>query len=500
MNPGSGPCRFWQGSDPDSKGNHEANSARTVHGGGVQQRVGAAERGRPGGDAGRGGCGQQGGGGRPHGDQARRPGDAQAARRTHVHPRGAGGAAPRGDGQPGRRQPARRGGLAGGGRELVRGDALLQVGLHQGRRRKRVEDRGAAREPEGRHRGGQQGAPLARHLGDRGGRLGRGAEVRRRDASPGVVAGIEVQRRQAVRRLQLGDRPRRRVRARGAGGRGGGEEARALRARLRLPPQVRQGDRHRGDRDCRRGGEALPPQKSLKALLALLAAGKLGSVLLTGGTMIISVFAYALVFGFWYAVGFVLLIFVHEMGHFLAARQRGLAVGAPTFIPFVGAWIELKDLPHDVETEAWVGLAGPLLGTVGALGCYYLYRSSGEMLFLALAYAGFFINLFNLIPISPFDGGRITAILSPRVWLLGAPILVGLFLWSPSPLLILMAVLAAPQLMKAWKFDPNAPENAAYYSVAPAKRFEYALYYVALAAFLGVMSYDVHEMLASSRR
>jgi Zn-dependent protease len=233
----------------------------------------------------------------------------------------------------------------------------------------------------------------------------------------------------------------------------------------------------------------------VKLLLTLLAAGKLGKVLLTGGTMIVSVFAYALVFGLWYAVGFVLLIFVHEMGHYLAARQRGLAVGAPTFIPFVGAWIELKDMPHDVETEAWVALAGPLLGSVGALGCYWLYRANGDTLFLALAYAGFFINLFNLIPIAPFDGGRITAILSPRIWLLGAPVLVALFLWRPSPLLVLMAVMAAPHFIKAWNFDPQAPENAAYYSVAPAKRFEYALYYVALAAFLAVMSFELHEML-----
>jgi Zn-dependent protease len=237
----------------------------------------------------------------------------------------------------------------------------------------------------------------------------------------------------------------------------------------------------------------------VKTLLVLLAAGKLGKVLLTGGTMIVSVFAYALVFGLWYAVGFVLLIFVHEMGHFLAARQRGLAVGAPTFIPFVGAWIELKDMPHDVETEAWVGLAGPLLGSVGALACYYGYRATNEPLLLALAYAGFFLNLFNLIPVSPFDGGRITAIISPRVWLLGVPLMLGLFFWRPSPLLILMAVLAAPQVWKAWNFDPNAPENAAYYSVAPAKRFEYALYYVALAAFLAVMSFEVHEMLEQMR-
>ncbi len=233
----------------------------------------------------------------------------------------------------------------------------------------------------------------------------------------------------------------------------------------------------------------------MKALLALLAAGKLGKVLLTGGTMILSVFAYALIYGIWYAVGFVLLIFVHEMGHFLAARQRGLAVGAPTFIPFVGAWIELKDLPHDVETEAWIGLAGPLLGSAGALACYFAWRVTDAPLLLALSYAGFFINLFNLIPVSPFDGGRITAIISPRVWLLGVPILIGLFFWHPSPILILMAVLAAPQVWKAIKFDPNAPENQAYYAVAPAKRWEYAFYYLALAVFLALISYDVHEIL-----
>src|SRR5471032_2001091 len=110
----------------------------------------------------------------------------------------------------------------------------------------------------------------------------------------------------------------------------------------------------------------------LKLLGYLFAAGKLGKVALTGGTMIISVFAYALVFGWWYAVGFVLLIFVHEMGHFIAARQRGLDVGAPTFIPFVGAWVELKDLPHDAQMEAYIGIAGPFVGTLGALVCYFL--------------------------------------------------------------------------------------------------------------------------------
>lgn len=233
----------------------------------------------------------------------------------------------------------------------------------------------------------------------------------------------------------------------------------------------------------------------LKVLLTLLAAGKLGKVLLTGGTMIISVFAYALIYGLWYAVGLVLLILVHEMGHYIAARQRGLDVGAPTFIPFVGAWIQLKQLPHDVETEAWIGLAGPLLGTLGALAVYFAYRATDLPILLALAYAGFFINLFNLIPVSPFDGGRITAIISPRVWLLGVPLLVGLFFWRPSPLLILMALIAAPQVWKAIKFNPHAPENQAYYTVTPAKRLEYSVYYLGLAAFLAAMSYDVHLSL-----
>jgi Zn-dependent protease len=237
----------------------------------------------------------------------------------------------------------------------------------------------------------------------------------------------------------------------------------------------------------------------MKLLLALLTAGKLGKLLLSGGSMLLSVVAYAWTFGWPYAVGFVALMFVHEMGHYLAARQRGLNVGLPTFLPFVGAWIELKDQPHDAETEAWVGFAGPLLGSIAALGCYALARDQDSKLLLALAYAGFFLNLFNLIPLSPFDGGRITAVLSPRIWLLGVPLLVGLFLWRPSPMLVIMAVLAAPQVMKAWKYDPDLPENQAYYAASGETRLTYAVYYLGLLSFLAIMAHDTHEMLASAR-
>lgn len=235
----------------------------------------------------------------------------------------------------------------------------------------------------------------------------------------------------------------------------------------------------------------------MKALLALLFGGakllKFGKLLTTVGTMAFSVLAYTWIYGWRYAVGFVALLFCHEMGHYLAARQRGLAVGAPTFIPFVGAWIALKDQPMDAETEAYVGMAGPLAGTVAALACYFLARSEGSRLLLAIAYSGFFLNLFNLIPVPPLDGGRMTAAISRKFWLLGVPVLIAVFFWRPSPLLILVALIAAPQLWKALKGDEEQPEG--YYATSAGTRAEYALIYLGLVGFLAIISHDVHEML-----
>jgi Zn-dependent protease len=231
----------------------------------------------------------------------------------------------------------------------------------------------------------------------------------------------------------------------------------------------------------------------VKALLLLFKS----KAAITALSMIISVGAYALLWGWPYAVGFVLLIFIHEMGHFVAARQRGLDVGAPTFIPFVGAWIQLKDLPHDVETEAYVGLAGPLAGSAAALACFEVARWQGSGLMLALAYSGFMLNLFNLVPVSPFDGGRVTAVISPRLWLVGAPLLVGLFLWNPSPIFLLFAVMAAPQVMLAIKgnFDTDY-----YRNVSPQTRFNYGAAYLGLVAYLGAMTYSLHNELEQLRQ
>ncbi|HEX5127380.1 MAG TPA: site-2 protease family protein [Rhodocyclaceae bacterium] len=236
----------------------------------------------------------------------------------------------------------------------------------------------------------------------------------------------------------------------------------------------------------------------IKLLTWLFVAGKLGKLLMTGGTMIISMIVYSYIFGWRYAVGFVLLIFVHEMGHYLAARQRGLHVGAPTFIPFVGAWIQLKELPHDVETEAYVGFAGPIAGSLGAIACYWLAREHNSQLLMALAYSGFMINLFNLIPISPLDGGRITAIISPKVWLLGVPLLAALFFYNPSPMLILIAVLAYPQIKAALSKDSGASNMpSGYYEVAINSRVNYGVLYLGLVAFLAIMTYELHGSLGN---
>ena len=240
----------------------------------------------------------------------------------------------------------------------------------------------------------------------------------------------------------------------------------------------------------------------IKALLLLFSFLKFGKLLTTGGTMLLSVFAYSLIWGWRYAAGFVVLIFVHEMGHYLAAKQRGLNTGAPMFIPFVGAWIELKDQPLTVAQEAQIAFAGPFAGTLAAVVVLVLALREHSTLLMALAYVGFFLNLFNLIPVTPFDGGRIVAILSPKVWFLGVPVLVGAFILSPSPMLLIILLLLAPTvyaaLQAAWKGLAPA-HNPRYYMVPLAARVRYGSYYVLLLGFLCIMTYQTHLQVEALR-
>ena len=234
-------------------------------------------------------------------------------------------------------------------------------------------------------------------------------------------------------------------------------------------------------------------------LLFVFGGAKLGQFATTGLSMFVSLALYASLWGWRYAAGFIVLLFIHEMGHVIAARQRGIVVGLPAFIPFMGAFIALRDAPPDVETEAHVAIVGPLLGSVAAFLFYFVGVWGEDRLFLAIAYAGFILNLFNLLPISPLDGGRITAVMGPRVWLLGAPLLLALFYYHPSPMLLIVALLAAPQLWKAFRYNPLAPENVAYYAIPAAKKLEYGVMYLGLVLALAVMAYEVHAMLEPVR-
>jgi Zn-dependent protease len=153
-----------------------------------------------------------------------------------------------------------------------------------------------------------------------------------------------------------------------------------------------------------------------KAILLLLPKLKL---LTTVGTMLVSVAAYSFVFGWTFAVGFVLLLLVHEMGHVIQLRREGIKASAPMFIPFLGAVISAKSLGRNALAEARVGLAGPILGSLGSAACILIWHATGNEIWRALAFTGFFLNLFNLLPVVPLDGGRAMAAMAPWMWFLG---------------------------------------------------------------------------------
>jgi Zn-dependent protease len=223
-------------------------------------------------------------------------------------------------------------------------------------------------------------------------------------------------------------------------------------------------------------------------------------ILKTGGTMVLSIWVYAMTWGVWFAVGFVLLIFIHECGHLLAARKLGLKVGAPVFIPFMGAFIALKDAPKNAWIEAQVGIGGPMLGTLGAGICFALYLVTDNPMFQGLAYTGFFLNLFNLAPVGFLDGGRIVTALSPWLWLAGLLIVLGMTILHPNFILILILLFSAPRIF--FLFRRKTDEERRYFEVTPGQRATMAVMYFGLVALLFVgmqMSHIPREVLRVER-
>ncbi len=220
----------------------------------------------------------------------------------------------------------------------------------------------------------------------------------------------------------------------------------------------------------------------LKGLLLLLPKLK---ILTTSASMLVSIGAYTLIWGWRFAVGFVVLLFVHEMGHVFQLRREGIKASAPMFIPFVGALVAMKELPKDAAAEARVGLAGPILGSLGALLPLGVYALTGNELFQALAFVGFFLNLFNLLPVLPLDGGRAMAALSPAMWLVGYGLLIAVTFVAPNPIMILILLLGGFETYRRWKAR-RSHEAQEYHRVPRLTRFKVAGVYVGLAVLLAV--------------
>ena len=215
-----------------------------------------------------------------------------------------------------------------------------------------------------------------------------------------------------------------------------------------------------------------------KPLLLLLPKLK---ILTTSATMLVSIVAYSFLWGWKFAAGFVLLLLVHEMGHVIQLRREGIEASAPMFIPFLGAAVMAKSLGEDATAEARVGLAGPILGTLGCLALLPLALSDGEGFWDALVFTGLFLNLFNLLPVVPLDGGRAMAALSPWMWFVGLFVMTVVTFAIPNPILILILLLAAFETYRRWKArKAGGEEVASYYKVKPAHRLMILVVYLGL--------------------
>src|ERR1700687_4046604 len=174
-------------------------------------------------------------------------------------------------------------------------------------------------------------------------------------------------------------------------------------------------------------------------------------ILATAGSALVSIGAYSVLWGWQFPIGFVVLLFIHEMGHVVAVRRHGIKASAPMFIPFMGAVVWARSLGDDALTEARVGLAGPVFGTAASALVAIVGLATNTGLLEALGYIGFFLNLFNLLPVVPLDGGRAMAAMAPWMWFVGFGALVALEFIAPNPVLLIICLVAAYDLYHRWQ-------------------------------------------------
>lgn len=230
----------------------------------------------------------------------------------------------------------------------------------------------------------------------------------------------------------------------------------------------------------------------------------LGKFGLASISALISVAIYSRLFGWGFAVGLVALLFIHEMGHAVVMKLKGIPVGGMIFIPMLGAAVFMKRMPSNARDEAEVGIAGPVAGALASLVCLLIAHFLGDStgvpgIWAPLAYFGCFLNLFNLIPIVPFDGGRVLAAIDRRIWILGFFGLIAIQIWewltgSSSIWLLFFIVIAATDFWTRRRIG-KSPAGQAYYVVPVGERIMIGLAYFALAAALVMGMTLAHDMM-----
>ncbi len=188
-----------------------------------------------------------------------------------------------------------------------------------------------------------------------------------------------------------------------------------------------------------------------------------------------------------FAIGFVALLFVHEMGHYIQLRREGVTPGRMIFIPLLGAVVSARSFGGSALAEARVGLAGPILGSLGALVVAIAAVAFDSDMLQALAFTGFLLNLFNLLPVVPLDGGRAMAAMAPWMWFIGLGGVVLLVFLVPNPILILIAIFGSLEVYRRWQDRKKGMDgNVDYYSVPTRYRWLVAGVYVGLIIALAV--------------
>jgi len=213
-----------------------------------------------------------------------------------------------------------------------------------------------------------------------------------------------------------------------------------------------------------------------------------------GASMALSIAAYAMKAPLPLVVGFALIILIHEIGHAVVIRAKGLRAGMMVFIPFIGGAVTIKDQPRSAYDDAQIGLAGPIAGTFASLVVLQMYKWTNTPLYLAIAAAGFAVNLLNLLPIGMLDGGRISAAVTKWMWVLGGGALIYKVVKQPNPLMLIVLLLVAFQVYASIQRERD---DKSFYDVTVSQRAAIAVTYFFLVVFLGHQTWMTINRLSS---